>query len=45
MSLHPLRNFEIQKHYQNESTFNGVYSSNNLPKIKGKVYVINIDEF
>ena len=29
-----LTNFEIQKYYQNESKFNGVYSKNNLPKIK-----------
>ena len=34
MPPHPLRNFEIQKYYQNESRFNGVYSRNNLPKIK-----------
>ena len=26
-------NFEIQKYYQNEPKFNGVYSRNNLPKI------------
>ena len=45
MSLYSLKNFEMQKHYQNEPKFNGVYSSNNLPKIKGKVYVINLDEF
>ena len=31
---HPLTNFEIQKYYQNEPKFNGVYSRNNLPKIK-----------
>ena len=30
-----LNNFEIQKYYQNEPKFNGVYSRNNLPKIKG----------
>ena len=29
---HPLTNFEIQKYYQNESRFNGVFSRNNLPK-------------
>ena len=32
MPLHPLANFEIQKHYQNEPRFNGVFSRNNLPK-------------
>ena len=30
---HPLTNFEIQKYYQNEYTFNGVYSRYVLPKI------------
>ena len=44
MPLHPLANFEIQKYYQNESKFNGVYSRNNLPKIKDGAYVINIEE-
>ena len=32
MLTHPLKNFEIQKYYQNEARFNGVYSRNNLPK-------------
>ena len=45
MSLHPLTNFEIQKYYQNEAKFNGVYSKNNLPKIKDGAYAINLDEF
>ena len=27
--------FELQKYYQNEPKFNGVYSRNNLPRIKG----------
>ena len=41
---HSLTNFEIQKFYQNEPKFNGVYSRNNLCKIKDKAYIINIDE-
>ena len=45
MPPHPLTNFEIQKYYQNEHIFNGVYSRNNLSKIKDGAYVINIDEF
>ena len=45
MSPHPLTNFEIQKYYQIEPKFNGVYSRNNLPKIKDGAYVINPDEF
>ena len=43
---HPLRNFEIQKYYQNQPRFNGVFSRNNLPKkIKDGAYVINLDEY
>ena len=45
MLPHPLTNFEMQKYYQNEAKFNGVYSRNNLPKIKDGAYVINIDEY
>ena len=45
MPPHPLTNFEIQKYYQNEPKFNGVYSRNNLPKKKDKAYVINLDEY
>ena len=44
MLLHPLTNFEIQKYYQNEPRFNGVYSRDNLPIIKDGAYVINLDE-
>ena len=32
MPPHLLKNFEIQKYYQNEPRFYGVYSRNNLPK-------------
>ena len=43
---HPLTNFEIQKYYQNEPRFNGVYFRNNSPKkIKDGAYVINLDEY
>ena len=31
MLPHPLTNFEIQKYYQDEPRFNGVYSRGNLP--------------
>ena len=45
MKPHPLTNFEIQKYYENESRFNGVFSRDNLPKkIKDGAYVINLDE-
>ena len=44
--FHPFTNFEIQKYYQNEPRFNGIYSRDNLPiKIKGGVHVINLDEY
>ena len=46
MPLHPLKNFEIQKYYQNEPRFNAVFSRNNLPKkIKDGTYIINLDEY
>ena len=33
----------MQKYYQNEPRFNGVYSRDNLPKIKDGAYIINLD--
>ena len=50
MPPHPLTNFAIQKYYQNEPRFNGVYSIDNLRKrnsveIKDGAYVINLDEY
>ena len=45
MSPHPLTNFEIQKYYQNEPKFNGVYSRDNLQKIKDGAYMTNLDEY
>ena len=45
MPPHPLTNFEIQKCYQNEPMFNGVYSRNNLSKIKDEAYIINLNEY
>ena len=44
MPPHSLINFEIQKYYQNEPRFNGVYSRDNLPKLEDRAYVINPDE-
>ena len=41
-----MTNIEIQKYYQNESRFNGVYSRNHLSKnIKDGAYVVNLDEY
>ena len=45
MLLYPLTNFEIQKYYHNQPRFNGVYSRDNLFKIKDEAYVINLDEY
>ena len=46
MPPHPLTNFEIIQYYENEPSFNGVYSRNNLPKmIKNGAYVINLDGY
>ena len=43
MPPHPLTNFEIEKCYQNELRFNGVYSRDYLSKTKD--YVKNLDEY
>ena len=37
--------YSIIQHCQNEPNFNRVYSRNNLPKIKDRAYVINLDEY
>ena len=42
---HPLTNFEIQKYYENEPIFNGVFSRNTKVINKGWAYVINLDEY
>ena len=36
---------EIQKHYQHEPRFDGVYSRDNLPKVRDGAYVMNLDEY
>ena len=45
MLPHPLTIFKIQKYYQNELNFNGVYSRNNFFKVKSQAYIINLDEY
>ena len=42
---HPLTIFEIQKYYENEPRFNGIYSRDNLPNIKDGAYAINLDDY
>ena len=39
MLPHPLHDFEIQKYYENEPRFHGVYSRNNLSKLKDGPYI------
>ena len=46
MLLYSLTNFEIQRYYQNEPRFNGVFSRDNLlDRINDEGYVINLDEY
>ena len=46
MLFHLFTNFEIQKYYQNEAKFKGVYLLNNLPNfVKDGTYVVNLDEY
>ena len=45
MPPHPLTNLKILRYYQNNYQLNGVYSRNNLPKVKDRTYGINLDEF
>ena len=42
--LHPLSNIEITEYFNHEPRFNSVFSRNNLPRIKDRVYVINLDD-
>ena len=42
MLPHP---FKIQKYQQNEPEFNGVYSRNNLLKIRDGKYAIRLDKY
>ena len=44
VSLHPLRNIEITKYFNYKPRFNDFFSRNNLPRIKARVYVINLDD-
>ena len=45
MLPYPLIDFEKQRYSQYESKFNDIYLRNDLPKIKDKAYVRNLDEF
>ena len=42
---HPLTNFEIEKYFEDELMFNGVFSRNNLPRTtRDGGYVVNLDD-
>ena len=45
MPPYTLNNSEIQKYYQNEPKFQGVFSRNSSPKIMDGAYAINLDEY
>ena len=46
MPPHPLTSLKIQRYYQNESRFNGVYSRDNIPdEIKVETYLTSLDEY
>ena len=45
MPPHPLTNFEIQKYYENEPKFNGIYSRKSAKKINDGAYVIILYEY
>ena len=45
MPRHPLTNFEIQKYHENEPKCSGLYSRNNVSKIKDGKHIINLDQY
>ena len=44
MPPHRLTNIDIINYYKNEPRFNGAYSRDNLPKIKNRAYIINLNK-
>ena len=42
--LHSLSNIKITNHFNCEHKFNGIFSKDNLYRIKSGTYVINLDE-
>ena len=42
--LHPLHNIKITNYFNYKPRFNGVFSRNNIPRIKDGTYVINLDD-
>ena len=44
ISLHALNNIEITNYSNDEPRLNGIFSRNNLPRIKNEVYQITRDD-
>ena len=42
--VHPLSNIKITNYFNDEPRFNGVFSRNNLPRIKDGAHVTNLDD-
>ena len=42
--FHPLINFEIIGYFKDEPRFYGVYSRDNLPKLKKGAYIVSLDQ-
>ena len=41
----PWTNYQIEKYYQNEPKFDGIYSRNNLTKTRDGTFIIDLDEY
>ena len=41
---HVKDNITIIKYFNNEPTFNGLFSRENVPRIKDEAYMINLDD-
>ena len=44
VSLYPLKKIEISNYFSYKPRFNGVFSANNLSRIKDGSYVINLTD-
>ena len=42
--MYPLNNTKITNYFNYEARFTGIFSRNNLPKIKDGAYLINLDD-
>ena len=41
----PWTNYQIEKYYQNEPKFDGIYSRSNLTKTRDGTFIIDLDEY